>query len=177
MKNYVLLFVIISVLISCDRKNPNQSSQRIMQSQLLKNSKRILSDSSIIKNKFYVPIYSDIYQRSKNDKTLLTATLSIRNTSEYDSIYLGRVDYFNTQGKLVTRFLKDTTFLYPLETIDYVIEERDTLGGSGANFIVEWYGKENLTPVVQAVMIGGLGNKSFSFTTQGSLVRESVKKK
>jgi hypothetical protein len=177
MKNFLVLFLIFSLSIACSKANPNSTSQKKMQTQLLKNAKFIVSDSSIFKSKIYVPIYSDIYQRSEFEKTLLTATLSIRNTSEYDSLYLGRVDYFNTKGSLVTKFLKDTIFLYPLETIDYVIEERDTLGGSGANFIVEWYGKENLTPVLQAVMIGGLGTKSFSFTTQGTLVRESNDKK
>ena len=103
---------------------------------------------------------------------MLTATLSIRNTSEKDSLFLSRVDYFNTKGNLVRSYLDSDIFLNPLETIDYVIEERDTLGGSGANFIVEWYGKKHLTPVIQSVMVGGLANRIFSFTTEGSPVNE-----
>ena len=143
-----------------------------MESQTLRKAKTVLNDSGLIHRKIYVPIYSDIYQRSRAESTLLTATLSIRNTSEYDSIFVSRVDYFNTQGQKVKEYLNSPIYLTPMETIDYVIEERDTIGGSGANFILEWHGKPHLSPIFQAVMIGGLGNKLFSFTTEGKTVPE-----
>ena len=54
-----------------------------------------------------------------------------------------------------------------METIHYVIEQQDNSGGSGANFLIEWYSKKQLNPLFQAVMVGGLGAQAFSFTTEG----------
>ncbi len=171
MKKLILL-IIVSSVYCCNNSNPNRTTDAVVEAQTIKNVKGKIADSTFLEHKFYVPIYSDIYQKSRSERTLLTATLSIRNTSEKDSLYLKRVDYFNTNGDLVRSYLDNDIFLYPMETIDYVIEERDTLGGSGANFIIEWYGKEHLQPVFQAVMIGGLAQRVFAFTTEGTPVIE-----
>lgn len=129
--------------------------------------KAFIKDSSFTTKKVYVPVYSNIYQRSRNERTSLTSTMSIHNTSETDTLYIRRVDYYNTEGKLIKRYLDSPIYLNTFETIEYVVDEADESGGSGANFVIEWYGSEKLNPIFQAVMIGGLGNKSFSFTTEG----------
>jgi hypothetical protein len=55
-----------------------------------------------------------------------------------------------------------------MATVNYVIERDDITGGPGANFIIEMMGKQaNLKPIVQAIMIGEMGNKGFSFSTDG----------
>lgn len=167
-----LLCLIFILIVSCNRENPNRSSNEKIEIRTLDSNLGILEDATFVHQKIYVPIYSDIYQKSRSERTLLTATLSIRNTSEFDSIFLSRVDYFNTEGDLVNKYLDSPIYLKPMETIDYVIEERDTSGGSGANFILEWHGKSHLNPIFQAIMIGGLGNKVFSFTTEGKLIEE-----
>ncbi len=170
-KQFLYILGLVILIFSCRQENPNRHSRKVVEAQSI-NAMNIKLDTSYTKTKLYVPIYSDIYQRTRLDKTLLTATLSIRNTSEKDSIFLKRVDYFDTRGNLVREYLKTTIFLHPLETIEYVVEERDTLGGSGANFIVEYEAKKNANPLVQSVMIGGLANRSFAFTTEGVIVRE-----
>lgn len=167
-----VFFILVLVLYGCIESNPNESAEAVVESQTVNYVGERKIDSTMTQQKIYVPIYSDIYQKSRTVSTLLTATLSIRNTSEKDSLFLSRVDYFNTKGDLVRNYLKNDIYLQPLETIDYVIEERDTLGGSGANFIVQWYGTKHLTPVIQAVMVGGLASRVFSFTTEGTLVNE-----
>ena len=74
---------------------------------------------------------------------------------------------------MVWSLLTDQTiYLRPMETIDYVIEQQDDSGGSGANFIIHWYGKKKLNPLFQAVMVGGLGSQAFSFTTEGVNVED-----
>jgi hypothetical protein len=118
-------------------------------------------------HKVYVPIYSDIYLKTKDAKILLTATLSIRNTSEYDTLFVNRLDYYDSKGKLARRYIDKTIYINPLETMDYVIEEKDSIGGSGANFIIEWRSKKALKPLFQSVMVGSIGNKSFAFATDG----------
>lgn len=171
MKQIIGVLVLIS-LSSCIEQNPNTATEALVASQSLHYVDTTAIDSTYEQHKVYVPIYSNIYQGSRAEKVQLTATLSIRNTSEIDSLFLKRVDYFNTQGDMVRQYLKNDVYLDPLETIEYVVEQRDTLGGSGANFMVTWYGKEHLTPVIESVMIGGLASRTFSFTTQGTAVSE-----
>ena len=120
----------------------------------------------------YVPIYSDIYLDANNQKTLLAATLSIRNTSYGDSIFISKIDYYNTDGNLVRKYLKNPISLPPMATINYVIEREDDTGGSGANFIVKLSAKnEDVKPLIQAVMIGQYGNKGFAFSTDGYSIK------
>ena len=120
----------------------------------------------------YVPIYSDIYSESKDSRFMLTATLSIRNTSMTDSMYLQEIDYYDTKGTLVKKYIDKTLFLKPLESIDYVIEEDDKRGGTGANFILIWgANKSNLKPIFEAVMISTRGQQGISFITKGVPIR------
>lgn len=165
-KVFRLLILFGICVLSCDKNNPNNETKNVLsdrQSEI--NSAKI--DSGTINKKVYVPIYSDIYNRSKDTKVLLTATLSIRNTSETDTLYIGRVDYYNTEGNLVRKYIESSIYLKPMESIAYVIEEDDDVGGVGANFMLEWYANKPIQPLFQAVMMSGLGNKAFSFTTEG----------
>tara|TARA_R110002051_G_scaffold56046_4_gene103873 strand:- start:5288 stop:5719 length:432 start_codon:yes stop_codon:yes gene_type:complete len=130
----------------------------------------IIPDSLI--RQVYVPIYSDIYNQNRDTRILLTATLSIRNTSIKDSLFVSKIDYYNTEGDLVRNYIDSPVYLKPMESIDYVIEQQDTSGGSGANFLIDWYSKKQLNPLFQAVMVGGLGAQAFSFTTDGIEVIE-----
>lgn len=154
-----------SIMTSCDTKKPYEKSETIS-TEHHPNSAQTPAIGTKTK-KVYVPVYSDIYQRTRNERTLLTSTLSIHNTSETDTLYISRLDYYNTEGKLVRKYIDAPIYLNAFETIEYVVDQDDDTGGSGANFVIEWYGSEKLNPIFQAVMVGGLGNKSFSFTTNG----------
>jgi Protein of unknown function (DUF3124) len=128
-----------------------------------------------IEKEVYIPIYSDIYSRTRSYKVLLAATLSIRNTSKSDTIYLKNVDYYDSAGHLVRNYLKKPIYLHPLETVDYVIDEADEAGGSGANFLLTWGAKQELNPVIQAVMLGSIGQQGITFVTDGVVVAEKEK--
>jgi hypothetical protein len=122
----------------------------------------------------YIPIYSDIYVNRQNQRSLLAATLSIRNSSYSDSLFVSKIDYFNTDGILVRSFIDNPISLPPMATVNYVIEKEDEAGGSGANFIVALSARnKNVKPVIQAIMIGGTGgNQLFSFSTDGYSIKE-----
>ena len=90
-----------------------------------------LSDRQTI----YVPAYSHIYSGNKETPFLLTVTLSIRNIDPKHQIKITVVDYYETQGKLLKKYLEKPVILNPLESLRYVIPERDKAGGSGANFV------------------------------------------
>lgn len=167
MKDSIIYFSIAFLLmLSCNNTASIEKKELIKNDHQLE-KKSMETDSVPVTRKVYVPVYSNIYQRTRNDRTSLTSTLSIHNTSETDTLYISRIDYYNTEGKLVRKYIESTIFLNTFETLEYVVDEGDETGGSGANFVIEWYGNKKLNPIFQAVMIGGLGNKSFSFTTNG----------
>ncbi|MFK7947275.1 MAG: DUF3124 domain-containing protein [Saprospiraceae bacterium] len=151
---------------SCENSNPN----------LNKEGKDILEANEIYADNInlnyqdtvYVPIYSDIYAGSKYITFNLTATLSIRNTSLTDSMYVEAINYYNTGGELVQEFLDKTLVLRPMQSIEYVIDEDDETGGTGANFIVHWGAmNDRLIPVIQGVMISTHRQQGISFVTEG----------
>jgi hypothetical protein len=55
-----------------------------------------------------------------------------------------------------------------MQSIEYVIEEDDVKGGTGANFIVNWGAlKNDVKPIFQGVMISTSGQQGLSFVTEG----------
>ncbi|WP_170863130.1 DUF3124 domain-containing protein [Pseudozobellia thermophila] len=161
-----MILLLAQSLCSCKKNQGKEVPIEILDDHTLDESPDINAMASRI-HEVYVPIYSDIYNQTRDTRTLLTATLSIRNTSIRDSLFINKIDYYNTQGDLVRSYIDQSIYLRPMETIDYVIEQKDTSGGSGANFIIHWYAKRPLSPLFQAVMVGGLGAQAFSFTTEG----------
>tara|TARA_Y100000782_G_scaffold115624_1_gene162401 strand:- start:14821 stop:15348 length:528 start_codon:yes stop_codon:yes gene_type:complete len=116
----------------------------------------------------YVPIYSSIYNRFEGDLLHLTAILSIRNTSPSESIVITQIDYFDTNGKRIKSFIDRPFSLSKMSSKDFVIPESDLSGGTGANFIVKWETERKISaPIIEAVMIGSIGTKAFSFTSRG----------
>jgi hypothetical protein len=119
----------------------------------------------------YVPAYSHIYFGSREKPFLLTVTLSIRNVDLKHQIRITDIDYYETQGKLLKKYLDKPVTLNPLESIRYVIPEKDKTGGSGANFMVEWKSDEFVNPpIVESIMIGTQSSQGISFTSRGRAV-------
>lgn len=116
----------------------------------------------------YVPCYSHIYHGVKTRPIELTITLSVRNTDPRHAVTLTVVDYYDTQGKLVRHYLDKPVRLEPLMTVEYIVGETDTTGGSGANFLVTWTSSEPCEPLLaEAVMIGTSSQQGISFTSLG----------
>ena len=137
-----------------------------------------LADSARVKGATYLPVYSEIYQRNKDFTFNLTATVSIRNISLTDTIYLHKADYYDTHGEKIRSYFKKTVYVKPMETIEIVVNEDDKKGGTGANFIFEWTKeKGTLNPFFEAVMISTSGQQGISFTTQGIVKWKEVKGK
>jgi hypothetical protein len=119
----------------------------------------------------YVPAYSHIYSGNRERPFLLTVTVSIRNIDPKHPIKVTTVDYYETQGNLLKRFLDTPVTLKQLGSIRYVIPEKDKAGGSGANFIVEWKSNKFVNPpIVEAVMIGAQSSQGVSFTSRGQVI-------
>ena len=132
------------------------------------------ADNTILLSKgqtIYVPAYSHIYSGDRERPFLLTVTVSIRNTDPNQPIKIITVDYYQTQGNLLTKFMETPVTLKPLESIRYVIPEKDKAGGSGANFIVEWKSDKFVNPpIVESVMIGTRSGQGVSFISRGQAI-------
>jgi hypothetical protein len=121
----------------------------------------------------YVPVYSHIYIGDRERPFNLAVTLSIRNTDPRNGLRLTAVDYYDTDGHLVRRYLEGPKAMGPLASIRFVVAEKDTEGGSGANFLVRWVSDGALNPpVVEAVMIGAQSGQGISFTSQAREIKE-----
>ncbi|MEW5764069.1 MAG: DUF3124 domain-containing protein [Acidobacteriota bacterium] len=121
----------------------------------------------------YVPVYSHIYWGSTQRQYNLACTLSIRNVDPRHSLVVTHVDYHDTGGKKIRSYLEKPARIPPLGTLEYYIEEKDTQGGSGANFIVRWTSQESMNaPIVQTVMIGVEAAQGISFTCEGRAIAE-----
>lgn len=115
----------------------------------------------------YVPVYSHVYLRGGNEQ-LLEVTLSIRNTDLDDAIVVKSIRYYDNEGRELREYLGSPILLRPLASTDFLVEERDTTGGVGANFLVEWVAEAVVTePLIEAVMVGSEGNRAFAFARPG----------
>lgn len=137
-----------------------------------RNYTKVLQDS-LETGTTYLSLYSEIYSQTESKTYDLTTLVSIRNTDESDTIFLKRADYYNTAGSKVKSFMKgQSVYVKPLETVEIIISERDTTGGSGANFIFDWVKNPMTTePLFEGVMISTLGTQGLSFTTQGKRIK------
>lgn len=170
----IIIGIYASLLIfSCQSKDPNLNRQGQDELKSHEIHRELDKDEIDFTDLVYVPIYSDIYIDQQNQQSLLAATLSIRNTSFNDSLFVSKINYYNTDGLKVRSFIDNPISLPPMATINYVIERDDDSGGPGANFIVEINSRNpKMKPLIQAIMIGQNGNKGFSFSTDGYSIKE-----
>jgi hypothetical protein len=122
--------------------------------------------------KSYLSIYSQIYSSTEHKTHNLTAMVSLRNTSDIDTIYLLKAEYFDTHGTSLRNYFNHPIYLAPLETADIIIDEMDVEGGTGSNFIFEWKVPKNCPePLFEGVMNSTVGQQGLSFTTQSIRIK------
>jgi hypothetical protein len=121
----------------------------------------------------YVPVYSNVFSGPRKRPLQLAATLSIRNTDKSALFRVTAIDYYDTNGRMVRRYLERPTAVGPLATMYVHIEEKDTIGGFGANFIVRWQADSVINaPIIECVMIGATGGQGISFVSPGQEIRD-----
>lgn len=169
MKKTLLLILLVSLFFSCKEEkemssiNPENWSIR---------KATIKASDSLEYGKSYLSIYSQIYSISEHKTLNLTAMVSIRNTSDEDTIYLTRAEYYDTHGKSVRKYFDDPIYLAPLETTEIIIDELDIAGGTGSNFIFEWKIPQGCSqPLFEGIMNSTMGRQGLSFTTEGKRIK------
>lgn len=168
---YVSILPLIFVIYCC--KSDNDENLALKKSHPSHSYKFVIPDSSKLGyfETDYLPVYSDIYHKDGTRRFYLTTTLSIRNTSLIDSAYIISATYYDSYGRILKEYVDSVILLSPLESIEFVVEEKETIGGAGANFIVSWgapsYSDQLL---IQAIMIGTYGQQGISFVTDAKII-------
>lgn len=164
MKAKYLYILVIIFMSSCNKKteissvNPKNWSKRAI---------HLPTKDPLEYGKSYLSIYSEIYSYTEHRTHSLTSMVSMRNTSDLDTIYLLRAEYFDTHGKSVQKYFDHPIFLAPMETTEIIIDENDVSGGTGSNFIFEWKTPKNCPkPLFEGIMTSTMGQQGLSFTTQ-----------
>jgi len=122
----------------------------------------------------YVPAYSHIYYGDREQPFYLTVTLSLRNTDPVNPITLVSIEYFDSEGKLLRKYLESEVKLGAMASTRYVVKETDKGGGSGANFLVRWKSEAKVTePMIEAIMISTSSQQGISFSSRGQAVAEN----
>jgi hypothetical protein len=161
----ILLLFACTLIGSCELKremssvNPTNWAERAADITQLNNLET---------GKTYLSVYSQIYSRSEHKTHDLTVTVSIRNPNPTDTIYIEKAEYFDNHGTSVRTYFDKPIYLAPMETAEIIIDERDKIGGTGANFLFDWKIKQTSTnPFFEAIMISTSGQQGISFTTKG----------
>jgi Protein of unknown function (DUF3124) len=167
---YIVISVLLMLVISCKESD---NSVKEIKSHPSHNYRFVDIDSLQMDylQTEYVPVYSDIYHRSGTLRFNLTVTLSVRNTSMNDSVFIFSTTYYDSVGKKLKEYVDSSILLAPLESIEFVVDEKEMEGGAGANFIVSW-GTKNYSDqlLIQAVMIGTYGQQGISFITNSKVI-------
>jgi hypothetical protein len=162
---HVLVTFCALILLSCEA--PVQMSS-IDRENWNKRRTEINPADSLEFGKSYLSVYSQIYSHSEHRTHNLTAMISMRNTSDKDTIYLLHALYFDTHGNLLRSYFDFPIYMAPLETTEIIIDEMDVSGGTGSNFIFEWkIPKDCPESLFDGVMTSTMGQQGLSFTTMG----------
>ncbi|MCM5662933.1 DUF3124 domain-containing protein [Galbibacter mesophilus] len=169
-KYTITVFLTLS-LFSCEDGNTSEAGNnpKINWEQ---RQTTISSKDSLKEGKTYLSVYSQIYSYTQDAKQNLTTTVSMRNISETDTIFITKANYYNENGKQIRSYMKKPIFMAPLETLEIVIASEDNQGGPGGNFIFNWVTKKGTpSPHFEAVMISTAGQQGLSFTTTGIQIK------
>ncbi len=167
--NFILAIMALS-LLSCNNEQKEVSS--INTENWSKRMIDISLKDSLEIGKSYLSIYSQIYSLSEHKTHNLTAMVSLRNTSDLDTIYVTKAEYYDTHGQLIRKYFEHPIFLSPMETTEIIIDEVDITGGTGSNFLFEWrIPKGSSEPLFEGVMNSTMGQQGLSFTTQAIRIK------
>jgi len=119
----------------------------------------------------YLPIYSHIWHGEMDKagqpmKTLVSVSVSIRNTDPVNAIRINSAQYYDTDGKKLRQYLISPKTLEPMGTYELFVPRSDDTGGSGANFVITWKSdKPASPPIVEGFHANLPVGRSIAFTT------------
>ncbi len=121
----------------------------------------------------YLPVYSHIWYGDRTGRdnapsmSLVSALISIRNTSLKTPIRVSSARYYSTEGKLLREYLLKPVLIGAMGTHELFVERKESEGGSGANFVIEWSAATATNPPVVEALHADIksGNHALTFIT------------
>jgi len=169
MRHLVLMFSLAILLHACEEKKEMSS---ISSENWAHRTIDVKPSATQESGRSYLSVYSQIYSQTEHRTHDLTATISMRNTSLEDTVFVLSAKYYGTKGNAIRSYFDKPIYLRPLETVEIVIDELDKEGGTGANFIFDWVIAQNASePLFEGVMISTSGQQGLSFSTQGKRIK------
>ena len=126
----------------------------------------------------YLPIYSHIWhgEVDKNNqptKTLVSVSVSIRNTDAAKPIRILSAQYYDTDGKKLREYVTTPRTIAPMGTYELFVPRSDDSGGSGANFVISWKAdKPASPPIVEGFHANLPVGRAIAFTTSATALPE-----
>jgi hypothetical protein len=124
-----------------------------------------------IKGQVYLPLYSSVVVGGGATLVHMGANVTLRNVSSETTITLTNVRYFDRNGELVSQLAPAPFTLKPMATVEVFIPITEASvgikGGRGGSILADW-GAEQAAPepLMEALVLGSVGNGSYSFTIQ-----------
>jgi hypothetical protein len=119
----------------------------------------------------YLTIYShiwhgDVVASGERTKTLMSVSVSIRNTDLVKSIRILSAQYYDTDGKMLKAYVASPKTIGPMGTHELFIPRSDDTGGSGANFVITWKSDTPASPpIVEGIHANLPAGRSIAFTS------------
>lgn len=122
----------------------------------------------------YVPAYSEVLVGGRGLAHELMVTLAVHNTDLDASIILQSVQYYDINGDLVRDYVEDPIEVTSLATTGFLVEDGDSSGGWGSNFVVEWVAEEPVSePIIEAIMVSTSGTQGISMISLGRVISQT----
>ncbi len=126
----------------------------------------------------YLPIYSHIWHGDTTSdgqraRTLVSVSVSIRNTDPVNPLRVLSAQYYDTDGKKLKEYVTSPKILGPMGTYELFVPRSDDTGGSGANFVIRWQSdKPTNPPVVQGFHANLPVGRSIAFATSAVVITD-----
>lgn len=117
----------------------------------------------------YLPVYSHIWHGDTTStglqaKTLVSVSVSIRNTDLTKPIRVVSAQYYDTGGKKLRNYVPTPQVIAPMGTLELFVPRSDDTGGSGANFIIVWRADQPASPpMVEGIHANLPAGRSIAF--------------
>lgn len=125
-----------------------------------------------VKGQVYLPLYSSVVVGGGATLVHMGANVTLRNVSSESPVTLTSVRYFDRNGELVSQLAPQPITLKPMATIEIFIPITEASvgikGGRGGSILTDWGAEQSVPePLTEALVLGSVGNGSYSFTVQG----------
>ena len=122
----------------------------------------------------YVPCYTSFMSGSHAFEA--KPTIFIHNTDQNNPINMVRIDFYDTNGKLVEKYLQQPKKLNANAATRINVKELlKGEEGSGAHFIIQWLAENKVVePLVQTWFVGVVGTRGYSYTAPARIIQEEA---